>query len=162
MALAASARCLPALESPALKIGENLIPETPCAAPNYWCTWAVQNYMYGHHLVELSPEILEGDSGSRLAHNAMNEQVLLGNGGWAHTFFPRIRKDLYLMLDDGWESQSRNGRSRHLLHRAHHGFQAATSTGRPALDQFAGQRIGRIDGIFQHQILKFLIHLAPH
>ena len=51
-----------------------------------------------------SPEILEGDSGSRLAHDAMNEQVLLGKDGWAHTFFPRTRNDLYLMLDDGWES----------------------------------------------------------
>jgi hypothetical protein len=104
MALAACAKGLPALKSSALKTSENLIPETPSGAPNYWCTWAVQNYMYGHHLKEISPEILEGDSGSRLAHNAMNEQVLLGKDGWAHAFFPRIRKDLYLMLDDGWES----------------------------------------------------------
>lgn len=103
--LAAYADGLSALKSSTRKTGENLIPDTPSgAAPNYWCTWAVQNYMYGHHLQELRPEILEGDSGSRLAHEAMNEQVLLGKGGWAHTFFPRVRKDLYLMLDDGWES----------------------------------------------------------
>src|SRR5215471_14726001 len=105
IALAACADGLPAArKSSTLKTGENLIPETPSAAPNYWCTWAVQNYMYGHHLQELRPEILEGDSGSRLAHDAMNEQVLLGKDGWAHTFFPPVRKDLYLMLDDGWES----------------------------------------------------------
>jgi hypothetical protein len=103
-ALAAFADELPALKSSAPKAGENLIPETPSRAPNYWCTWAVQNYTYGHHFQELRPEILEGDSGSRLAHDAMNEQVLLGKDGWAHEFFPRIRKDLYLMLDDGWES----------------------------------------------------------
>ncbi|HYK37429.1 hypothetical protein [Alloacidobacterium sp.] len=103
-ALAAFADGLPTLKYSASKTGVNLIPETPSGAPNYWCTWAVQNYMYGHHLQELSPEILEGDSDSRLAHNAMNEQVLLGKDGWAHAFFPRIRKDLYLMLDDGWES----------------------------------------------------------
>lgn len=104
IALAAGAKRLLALTSSASKTSESLIPETPSGAPNYWCTWAVQNYMYGHHLQELSPEILEGDSGSKLAHNAMNEQVLLGTDGWAHTFFPRVRNDLYLMLDDGWES----------------------------------------------------------
>jgi hypothetical protein len=60
--------------------------------------------MYGHHLPELRPEVLEGDSGSRLAHDAMNEQLLLGKNGWANEFFPRVRKDLYLMLDDGWEA----------------------------------------------------------
>ena len=103
-ALATCAKGLQALKSSALNTSESLIPETSSGASNYWCTWAVQNYMYGHHLQELSPAILEGDSGSRLAHNAMNEQVLLGKDGWAHEFFPRIRKDLYLMLDDGWES----------------------------------------------------------
>ena len=88
----------------ALKSGENLVPERASGAPNYWCTWAAQNYMYGHHLEELPPEILEGDSGSRLAHDAMNEEVLLGKQGWAQEFYSRVRGDLYLLLDDGWES----------------------------------------------------------
>ena len=106
-ATAALASCLDGLPAvacadPATR--ENLVPETPCTAPNYWCTWAVQNYMYGHHLKSLGPEMLEGESGSRLAHDAMSEQALLGNNGWAVQFFPRVRKDLYLMLDDGWES----------------------------------------------------------
>jgi hypothetical protein len=83
---------------------ENLVPDTPCTAPNYWCTWAVQNYMYGQRFKSLRSEILEGDSGSRLAHDAMSERALLGHNGWAVHFFPRVRKDLYLMLDDGWES----------------------------------------------------------
>lgn len=82
----------------------NLIPEVATGAPNYWCTWAVQNYMYGHHLGELHPETLEGDAGSKLAHEAMNEQVLLGEKGWAHEFYSRVRKDLFLLLDDGWEA----------------------------------------------------------
>lgn len=82
----------------------NLIPETSSRAPNYWCTWAAQNYMHGQHSTTLSIEDLEGDSGSRLAHNAINEDVLLGPHGWAREIFPSIRKDIYLMLDDGWES----------------------------------------------------------
>ncbi|MFC6645517.1 hypothetical protein ACFQBQ_07940 [Granulicella cerasi] len=82
----------------------DLIPKTPSRAPNYWCTWAVQNYMHGQHASSLSIRDLEGDAGSRLAHDALNEHVLLGPHGWARDFFPRVREDLYLLLDDGWES----------------------------------------------------------
>lgn len=83
---------------------QNLIPSAPCRAPNYWCTWAVQNYMFGHDLPRLDSAILEGESGSKLAHNAMSEAALFGKSGWAHEFFPKIRQDLYLLLDDGWET----------------------------------------------------------
>ena len=82
----------------------NLVPTAAGRAPNYWCIWAVQNYMYGHGAKQVDPEILEGDSASQLAHNALNEQAVLGDAGWAKKFFPRVRGDLYLMLDDGWEA----------------------------------------------------------
>src|SRR5438477_2825638 len=85
-------------------MGRTLIPQAPCQAPNYWCTWAVQNYMFGHGLPKIDPAILEGESGSKLAHNAISESVLFGRKGWAQEFFPKIREDLYLLLDDGWES----------------------------------------------------------
>ena len=85
------------------RIGESLVPKEPCSKPNYWCTWAAQNYMYGQNLPNLDPEILEGDSGSRLAHNAMTEEILFGKAGWAANFFPKIRRDLFFLLDDGWE-----------------------------------------------------------
>jgi hypothetical protein len=84
--------------------GESLIPDEPASAPNYWCTWAAQNYMYGHHLPALDPKTLEGDSGSKLAHDSMTEDVLFGKKGWVPEFFPKIRKDVYFLLDDGWQS----------------------------------------------------------
>lgn len=102
--LASCLEGLPTIASVYPPARENLVPDSPCTAPNYWCTWAVQNYMYGHHLKSLRPEVLEGSSGSQLAHDAMSEQMLFGSKGWADRFFPRVRKDLYLMLDDGWES----------------------------------------------------------
>jgi hypothetical protein len=83
---------------------ENLVPEAPASTPNYWCTWAAQNYMYGHDLSKLNVEMLEGDSGSKLAHDSMTEDILLGDEGWATKFFPKIRKDVYLLLDDGWQT----------------------------------------------------------
>jgi hypothetical protein len=81
----------------------NLVPDQPSGAPNYWCTWAAQNYMYGHNLASLNPEVLEGESGSKLANEAMTEKVLFGQTGWVNGFFQKIRKDLYLLLDDGWQ-----------------------------------------------------------
>jgi hypothetical protein len=47
--------------------------------------------------------MLEGESGSKLAHEAMTEKVLFGENGWVSSFFPKIRQDLYLLLDDGWQ-----------------------------------------------------------
>lgn len=85
------------------KTGESLIPQSPVEAPNYWCTWAAQNYMYGQNLAKLDAKILEGDSGSRLAHDAMSEDVLFGKNGWASEFFPSVRRDLLFLLDDGWQ-----------------------------------------------------------
>jgi hypothetical protein len=81
----------------------SLIPAEPSTAPNYWCTWAAQNYMYGHNLPAVDPRILEGDSGSNLAHDAMRESILFGEEGWAARFYPRVRGGLYLLLDDGWQ-----------------------------------------------------------
>jgi hypothetical protein len=59
--------------------------------------------MYGHNLAKLDAKILEGESGSKLAHDAMTEDVLFGKDGWAARFFPRIRKDVFFLLDDGWQ-----------------------------------------------------------
>lgn len=83
--------------------GHSLVPDEPSGKPNYFCTWAAQNYMYGHHLRELDPTLLEGDSGSKFAHDAMTEKVLFGEGGWVTDFFPKIRKDVFFLLDDGWQ-----------------------------------------------------------
>lgn len=86
------------------KTSRSLVPPSPCKAPNYWCTWAVQNYMFGQGLDQLDPAVLEGESGSKLAHNAMSEQALFGKRGWANDFYPRLREDLFLLLDNGWEA----------------------------------------------------------
>lgn len=85
-------------------IERNLVPAKAADAPNYWCTWAVQNYRFGQGAQSIVPALLEGDSGAKLAHDAMSEEVLLGGDGWASRFYPWVRQDLYLLLDDGWET----------------------------------------------------------
>jgi len=84
--------------------GESLVPAEPSGAPHYWCTWATQNYMYGHDLHQLNAAILEGDSGASLARTAMTEANVFAKTGWAESFYPKIRKDLFFLLDDGWET----------------------------------------------------------
>lgn len=82
----------------------NLVPSQPCGAPNYWCTWAVQNYMYGQDFHSLDAALLEGDSGASLARTAMTERNIFASNGWAKSFYPKIRSDLFFLLDDGWET----------------------------------------------------------
>ena len=81
----------------------SLVPATPSLAPNYWCTWAVQNYTHGQGEREFDVSQLEGAPGAEFARNSLNERVLLGSQGWAKSFYPRVRNELFLLLDDGWE-----------------------------------------------------------
>jgi hypothetical protein len=83
--------------------GINLVPDKPSGAPHYWCTWAVQNYMYGQGLRDLDVSTLEGNTGASLARTAMTEENLFGKNGWTNLFYDKVRTDLYFLLDDGWE-----------------------------------------------------------
>lgn len=83
---------------------KSLVPQKASGAPNYWCTWALQNYMYGQGLTTLDASLLEGDAGATLARKAMTEENLFGTNGWANSFYPQVREELYLLLDDGWET----------------------------------------------------------
>ena len=110
LATSTAATIAPALYGFARSTGLNrsqrasLVPAKPSGAPHYWCSWAVQNYMYGQNLAKLDAAILEGDSGASLARTAMTEENLFAGSGWAKSFYPKIRSDLYLLLDDGWET----------------------------------------------------------
>lgn len=82
----------------------SLVPEARGEAPNYWCTWAAQNYLHGQGAAHLDIAELEGPGGGHIAHEALNERVLFGPGGWADRFHPAARAELFLLLDDGWEA----------------------------------------------------------
>lgn len=90
------------LLGPPSRADVNLVPARPAAAPNYFCTWSAQNYMYGQGLPSMDPAVLEGGSGSNLAWQSLTEAVVFGPKGWANAFYPRVRKDLYFLLDDGY------------------------------------------------------------
>lgn len=80
----------------------NLVPDTPATAPNYFCTWETQNYVYGQGASNLDIAVLEGASGAELAKAAFTENQVFGPKGWAKTFYPKVREDLYFLMDDGY------------------------------------------------------------
>lgn len=60
--------------------------------------------MFGQKQSSIDVNLLEGDSGNELAQKAMNEATIFGPGGWAASFYPKVRGDLYLLFDDGWQA----------------------------------------------------------
>lgn len=74
---------------------ENLVPARLATAPNYWCTWSAQNYMF------VNPDPNASDRALQDPRAAMNEFNAFGSNGWVTTFFPTIRSDLYVVFDDG-------------------------------------------------------------
>ena len=75
----------------------NLIPSAPGASPNCWCTWSTQNF--GREDEHPDYRNYLGETGARFARAEMNEKNL---NRWLRQF-PRIRGDLYLLFDDGWD-----------------------------------------------------------
>jgi hypothetical protein len=82
---------------------DEVIPSRMSTAPNYWCTWSMQNSLYGRGAASIDANVLEGEAGASLARKAMNEDVIFGPNGWASVLYPSGRKELYFLLDDGWE-----------------------------------------------------------
>ena len=71
----------------------SLVPDKPSQAPDYFCTWNIQGYVTSY---KSSPAMRQ----------TVTEKYIFGNGtyeGWAN-MFSRLHKDLYLVLDDDWET----------------------------------------------------------
>ncbi|MDR2956171.1 MAG: hypothetical protein LBV43_13930 [Prevotella sp.] len=74
------------------KYQQSLVPDIPSNAPDYFCTWSTQGYVVNF-------------SGSDNTRAAINEEYMFGSGkyeGWV-SFFPKIRSDIYFVMDDSWD-----------------------------------------------------------
>jgi len=71
---------------------KSLVPDTPSAAPDYFCTWNLQGYVVDYQNTDLF-------------RKAMTEENIFGKGKYQNwiSFFPTIRQDLYFVLDDSWD-----------------------------------------------------------
>ena len=72
----------------------NLIPSAPSTSPNYWCTWGIQNFSLS--------DVTNMASWSGPVNN-LNENLLFEDPGWASRYFDKIRGDLFLLFDAGWD-----------------------------------------------------------
>jgi len=77
----------------------NLIPDAPTSTPDYWCTWNTQNFSA---VVEDGADTT-GDAGACIARDNLNGEIVFGQPGWATCFYDKIRRDLFFILDDGWD-----------------------------------------------------------
>ncbi len=71
---------------------KSLVPDVPSKAPDYFRTWSIQGYVVDF-------------SGAGNTRKAINEKSLFGSGkyeGWIN-YFPKIRSDLYFVMDDSWD-----------------------------------------------------------
>ena len=84
----------------------NLVPDRASGSSlNYWCTWSAQHPMwYIKTDEELKTfDLLKATEGGNAARRRMDQAALFDDPGWATNFWPRLRADLYLCLDDGWD-----------------------------------------------------------
>jgi len=66
--------------------------------PNYFCTW---------HLMYWFPD--NGGVPNLQTRDVLCDELLFGENGIAARHYPEVRKDLYLLLDDGWDVKSSHG-----------------------------------------------------
>ena len=77
----------------------NLIPDSAGITPSYWCTWGAQNFATDTFTVRYA---IEGGHHSHIADN-LTEEAVFRNPGWEKQIPQKIKKDLYLMFDLGWD-----------------------------------------------------------
>ena len=72
---------------------------------SYLCTWNLQGRL-AHKINQQKEKPKElafiGDQGALGSRDAINEEAIFGKDGWIH-YYPEIRKDLYFLIDDGWD-----------------------------------------------------------
>ncbi|MGI6269445.1 MAG: hypothetical protein ACOYKJ_02730 [Candidatus Howiella sp.] len=66
-------------------------------APNYVCTWNIQDWVAWHENQSKSAaeQITKRDT--------LSDEYLFGQSGWARLLYPDVRGSLIFLLDDGWE-----------------------------------------------------------
>lgn len=72
------------------------IPAEAGCTPDHFSTWWAQ---------ENAPRTDDPRPSGNLdaIRDNLNHDALFGSNGWANTFYPLVRKDLYLTICDGWE-----------------------------------------------------------
>lgn len=77
----------------------NFIPDSAGTTPSYWCTWSAQNFAVDtftlKHVIGLGDHTVPSDN--------LTEEVVFHNPGWEKQFPKKIKKDLFIVFDVGWD-----------------------------------------------------------
>lgn len=87
--------------------GPNLVPTEPSEAPNYWCTWYAQNY-WQQRGGEIKNFNMINNPNAR--EELTYENVFNEKDGWASTYLPKGRSDMYFLIDHGWQTKDKSKR----------------------------------------------------
>ncbi|NQU53502.1 MAG: hypothetical protein HQ522_13290 [Bacteroidetes bacterium] len=87
------------------QLAPNLVPAEAGKAPNYWCTWYWQNYHIKQWVPVTDPSASKIFT-NRAAREELNEELLLGEKGWARVLLPKTRSDYYFLIDHGWQDKT--------------------------------------------------------
>jgi len=99
----AASSLLMGLSAISAETARNLVPSEPGKSPNYWCTWSAQSYMQGQGAKVNDPILYKVASIEKYAALQLNEETLFGASGWLKNFYPKVKGDLWVVLDDGWD-----------------------------------------------------------
>ena len=90
-----------------MKEGPNLVPTASSNAANYWCTWYAQNYWQqrGGEIKNLNM-INNPNAREELTY----EHVFNQKDGWATTYLPKGRQDMYFLIDHGWQTRPKESK----------------------------------------------------
>ncbi len=72
---------------------KNKIPETGADTGNYWCSWDTQ----------FRVNDVEAGKDTKNLRNVLTQDFLFGKKGMLPEYMKRVRADLYVLLDDGWD-----------------------------------------------------------
>ncbi len=77
----------------------NLIPNNPGSTPGYYCTWGAQNYAIDSISVINSLDL----GGHSIPAENLTQENFFGMGDGLLYIWEKIRKDLYVVFDAGWD-----------------------------------------------------------
>ena len=70
---------------------------------DYFCTWDTQGAYADKKNLAMAQVLIEGEQGNATSsRDAIDEKSVFGENGWIN-FYPEVRKDLYFLIDDGWD-----------------------------------------------------------
>lgn len=112
----------------------SLVPDRPSQSPDYFCTWNLQGYVASY-------------SGGENTRAVMTEQSMFGHGKWEGWMdvFPKIRADMYFVMDDSWDipSDINTGSNEYL------GLTILDNTRFPSFEGTPAERLSKLNDMVQ-------------